>query len=275
MWKLWGSWPEGDRVRIALIGHGPIAAHVAAHLPVGVQLIGALCRPGRDQAARAALGVPVAQALQGLPGRPDLLVDCAGHSGLRAHGVAALGAGVEVLTVSVGALADAVFCAELEAAARAGGTRLCLASGAIGALDALAAAAMGTGLQVTYTGRKPPQGWRGSRAEKVLDLDALTAPATHFTGTARAAAQAYPKNANVAAAVALAGAGLDATRAELIADPGATANIHEIAAEGAFGRFRFQIEGLPLPGNPRSSALTALSLLAALRQRGAAIRLSL
>lgn len=258
-------------MKIALIGHGAIAAYVAANLPANTQLTGAICRPGREAAARKALSAVPALSVADLPERPDLLVDCAGHAGLRAHGPAALTAGIEVLSVSVGALADAGFCAELEAAARAGGTRLCLASGAIGALDALSAAAMGQGLKVTYTGRKPPQGWRGSRAEEVLDLDTLTAPMTHFTGTAREAAQAYPKNANVAAAVALAGAGLDATWAELIADPGVTANIHEVAAEGSFGRFRFQIEGLPLPGNPRSSALTALSLLATLRQRQAAI----
>lgn len=253
---------------IALVGNGAIASHVAAHCPEQIRVCGVICRPGREDVAQAVLGgVPVSVSLSDLPNRPDILVDCAGHAGLRAHGVEALRSGIEVLTVSVGALADAAFEAELQAAAQAGSTKLSLATGAIGALDALAAAAQGEQLSVTYRGRKPVAGWRGSRAEEVLDLDQLVEPTAHFSGTAREAAQLYPKNANVAAAVALAGAGMDDTRAELVADPTIGRNIHEVEATGSFGRLRFEIEGEALPGNPKSSALTAMSLIRALKAR--------
>ena len=73
-----------------------------------------------------------------------------------------------------------------------------MVSGAIGGLDALTAGSVGTLTQVTYRGRKPPRGWRGSPAEAKLDLDMLAEPAVHFSGSARNAALEYPKNANVA-----------------------------------------------------------------------------
>jgi len=62
-------------------------------------------------------------------------------------------------------------------------------------------------------------------------------------------------------AVALAGIGFDETSAELIADPGVSEDIHEVIAEGAFGHFQVRISGRPLPGNPKSSALTAMSVV--------------
>ena len=75
----------------------------------------------------------------------------------------------------------------------------------------------------------------------------------------------------LAAAVALAGTGFDATQVRLIADPGISANIHEIHASGAFGRFSFRIEGTPLPDSPRSSALAAMSVVAAIERQRATI----
>ena len=124
------------------------------------------------------------------------------------------------------------------------------------------------GLQsVTYIGRKPPRSWKGSPAETKLDLDALTAGAeTHFDGSARDAATEYPKNANVAAAVALAGIGFDDTEVKLIADPGVNENIHEVHATGEFGSFSFQVRGRSLPDNPRSSALAAMSVVSKLEE---------
>ena len=106
----------------------------------------------------------------------------------------------------------------------------------------------------------------------MVDLDSLTEAACHFSGSAREAALRYPKNANVAATVALAGPGLDDTQVELVADPAITENIHEIEVEGTFGRLQFRIDGKPLPGNPKSSALTAMSVVAAVRNRMAHIK---
>lgn len=224
-------------------------------------------RPGQEQAESSP---PRYSSINDIPNSAeiDLVVDCAGHSALIEHGPAVLLRGIDVLTVSLGALADAALYKTLENAALRGQARLVLASGAIGGLDTLRSAAAGGGLEaVTYVGRKPPGGWKGSPAETKLSLATLTEAAVHFTGTAREAALQYPKNANVAAAVALAGLGFDKTSVELIADPNVASNIHEITGTGTFGEMHFSVAGKSLPENPRSSALAAMSAVAGILDR--------
>ncbi len=250
---------------IAIIGCGAIGEAVATYLSdhPDVKITAAIVERGMDSRARELFGedVRIAYHFDDIEVEVDLAVDCAGHSALRQHGEAVLSGGTNLISVSSGALADADLYDRLATAAEQGGTQLRVVSGAIGALDVLGCASVGELTRVTYRGRKPPKGWLGSPAEAKLDLGALTEAAVHFNGSARNAALEYPRNANVAASVALAGIGFDATEVELVADPNVTRNIHEIVAEGDFGRFEFQIEGKSLPDNPRSSAITAMSVV--------------
>jgi len=254
---------------VALIGHGGIAQDVVAALREaggGVRIVGALCRPGRAAAARAALrDIDIVESLDDLLARrPAVVAEVAGQQAVAEHGPNILRRGFDLLVISIGALADPKIFEPLKAAAREGGRRILLPAGAIGGIDAIAAMRVGGLHAVRYRSRKPPAAWRGSPAEKVVDLDRLKDRTVLYRGSAGEAALLYPQNANVAAAVALAGLGFEATEVELVADPAAPGNVHEIEAEGTAGRFAIALQGKPSRTNPKTSALAALSVARAL-----------
>lgn len=256
-------------MKIAIIGQGAIGRYVREKLVErGHEIVALIVRPERlPERPVDSSGMLYVSSVDDLPEDIEHVIDCAGHEALAKFGRDILRRGIDVTTVSIGALADSDVYYDLELGAAEGHSRLILASGAIGALDCLRSARVGKLQEVTYVGRKPPQGWKGSPADEKLDLDNLPpGEHVHFDGTARDAAMQYPKNANVAAAVALAGLGFDDTRVLLIADPEASGNIHQVRASGEFGSFSFEILGRTLPNNPRSSALAAMSVVARIEQ---------
>jgi aspartate dehydrogenase len=258
---------EGQ-MNVGIIGNGAIGTYVREKLvEQGHAMQALIVRSTSIEACASEVpgAVCIASAAD-LPASIDHMIDCAGHTALKSHGPEILRRGIDLTTLSIGGLADQALFHSLKQAAADGRAKLHLASGAIGALDTLRAARVGNLQSVTYVGRKPPRGWRGSPAESRLDLDELGAAAVHFEGSARDAAIEYPRNANVAAAVALAGIGFDDTQVRLIADPGVSENIHEVQATGDFGRFSFEIRGHSLPDNPSSSALAAMSVISKLEQ---------
>ena len=257
-------------LQVTLIGWGAIARSIFERLSQDkrVRISHVVVRDSKVAATQAQIG-PTVVACAAVPNDAQMVLECAGHTALTDHVLPALQRGISCGVLSVGALSEVGLPERLEEAARQGNAQIHLLAGAIGGIDAIAAARTAGLSQVTYTGRKPPTGWRGSPAEQVVNLDQLTEPAVILEASAREAARLYPKNANVAATISLAGLGLDATRVRLIADPSVSDNIHEIHVQGAFGEMQLTMRGKPLPDNPKTSALTVLSALRFLQNQAA------
>jgi aspartate dehydrogenase len=256
-------------LRIGLIGDGGISRSVRTTLAtlsrLDFEIVGLLSRRAVAAGASPHFAASIDELLNS---RPDVVVECASHEAVHAYGEAVLRSGVALIVVSIGALADAGLQRRLEDTAGSARAKLILAPGAIGGIDALAAARFGGLERVCYRGRKPPLAWRGTPAEQLLELGAVTEPTVIYRGNAREAARRYPKNSNVAATVALAGLGFEGTEVELLADPTVERNVHELSFEGNDGHFEMTMVGVPSPENPKTSMLTAHSvvrILAALR----------
>lgn len=265
-------------LHVSMIGYGAIGAGVMELLKSDPEVVfDVVVVPAANivgATPRVAALAPNARVASGLDysvAYPDLLIECAGHRAIEEHILPALERGIACMVVSVGALSEPGLAERLEQAARRGKTQVQLLSGAIGAIDALSAARIGGLDSVVYTGRKPPFAWKDTPADGLFDLDALREATVIFEGTAREAARLYPKNANVAATLALAGLGMDHTRVLLLADPAVTENVHHVEARGAFGGFELTMRGKPLAANPKTSALTVYSVVRALGNRAHAL----
>jgi len=263
---------------VLLIGYGAIAREVLKLIYPGeaVNITGVLVRPSRIEEVRAGLvgrDIEVVSAIDDLVTTPQLVAECAGHSAVREYGANILQRGIDLLVISVGAIADQRLYKELTTAAEVGNAKLIFAAGAVAGADALAAAKIGGLDNVTYTSRKPPGAWKGTVAEKVCELDQISTEVVLYDGNAVEAATRYPQNANVAATIALSGAGFDNTKVRLIADPDAGGNIHQISARGMFGAFNIEIRGKPLPDNPKTSTLAAHSVVAEILRRGGPVEI--
>jgi aspartate dehydrogenase len=264
---------------ILIIGMGSIGRHVVRALQAESTRVrlSILVRKQYVAGVKAsvegagAAEVQVVDQFERLTDIPELAVECAGHGAVEEYGEACLTSGADFLVTSVGALTDAGLLRRLERASRTHIGKVLIPSGALAGIDALAAARLGGLGRVRYTSRKLPLAWLGTPAERMCDLGALTASTEFYTGNAGDAARLFPQNANVAATVALAGIGFDATECSLNADPAAPGNVHLIEAEGGFGQLRIEVQGKPLADNPKTSTLAALSVLRAIHNRIGAI----
>ncbi len=186
--------------KVGIIGSGRIGSPVIAALEAGeagdYQLEAVLNRSGESSSRTR----PVTDADSFFAREMDLIIETAGGEALASYGERAL-ASADVWTVSAAALANADLFSRLENAGSTSGHRLRVLCGAIAGLDGLSSLAL------------DPK----ARVECFVDvMPSEEGRKTLFSGTAREAALNFPESTNVAAASALAGAGLDSTTAKVI-----------------------------------------------------------
>lgn len=256
--------------RVAVAGLGSVGWRVARALDAGIPGLRLEAVAARDiERARERVSgfaqPPQALDLPALSGEGDIVVECLPPEHFRAVAEPVLARGAVLVAASAGAL---LANADLPSLAERSGGRIIVPSGALAGLDALSAAKEAGLQEVRLITRKPPAAF-GPQVETedgVLPTSGLTEAVRLFAGSAREAVKRFPKNVNVAATVSLAGLGPDRTAVEVWADPGVTPNRHELTVRSAAGEVSVSALNLPDPDNPKSSAITGHSIVAALRR---------
>lgn len=268
---------ERRPARLGIVGLGRIGARLLERLPGtpdAPEIVALLVRPKqRKAAAERYPSLTVVDTLQAfVVCRPNIAVECAGAAVLAQMGPRLLAAGIDVMPLSLAALANRATEARLLAAARTGPGRLEIPAGAMGSVDFLAAAREDRLDAVTFRAVYPSAQWRGTAAEAMTDLDS-PAPKAFFRGSVREAVTLFPSNINVAVGVALAGLGLDATVAELVADPTLTQATFTVEAAAGPGPVTLTVTGRDAALGADPADYTTFSLMHLLRRRQAAVRI--
>ncbi len=255
--------------KVALAGFGSIgkviAKRMVADMPeFELAAIGAREPPRTEAIVKQTLAKPVPVVPSAdLCNHASVLLECVPAAAFREVVEPALKGGMTVISVSGAALLDNMDVVDVGAA---NGGKFILATGAIVGLDAIRAVRFGEIRSVTMVTRKPAKSLQTAKdvVEKHMDLSGHQEPECLFKGTAREGARRFPANVNVAAAVALAGAGPDDTSLEIWLDPAIERNTHTVVVEADTARIEVKIENVPSEDNPGTGRVTALSMLAAL-----------
>jgi aspartate dehydrogenase len=198
----------------------------------------------------------------------DIIIEAASQQAVRNFGKLIMGSGKDLMVMSVGALADGAFLAELleQAAIRKPPSKIYVPTGAIAGIDAIRSVRHLIN-SITLTTTKSPKALAGAPflAITKTNLDTITKITEIYEGSAAEAVKLFPANVNVAAVLSLAGIGVEKTKVRVIVDPHATTNQHEIVATGSFGDIKITVNNVTAPGNPKTSFLAVLSAIECLR----------
>ncbi len=261
--------------RYGIIGFGRIGRRIAERLSGrdAPRLVGVLVRPAQAAFFREHIDPNlICTSISDMIARaPHIVVECASAAMLAMCAGNILASGIDLVPLSLAALADPAVEVAFRDAAAAGPGRVELAAGAMASLDFLATAREDFLASVTFRAIYPPARWFRTPAEDRIDLAHLDERKIFFRGTAREAAKLFPRHLNVCVGVALAGVGLDATVVELFADPALRQAAFEVDAIAAAGPIFVRVGPRDVAAGADPVDHTTFSVMRVLRRRGARI----
>lgn len=257
-------------LKVGMIGYGAIGKDVTKYIKENkagdVQLKAILVRNKEKYIDSIDSSIKICDEIQefldlGL----DVVIENAGHEAVHQYARKSLVSGSHFIVVSAGSLADPDLLRVLEESALQHNRKLIIPSAAIAGLDRISAAALHDIDDITLVTRKPPNAWRGTIAESLVDLETITEPYLIYKGSARESSKMFPESTNVSAALALAGIGFEQTNVHVYVDPTIKNNTHQIIAKGHFGEIEMIVQNTPSKTNPKSGYIVAMSICKVLK----------
>lgn len=265
-------------IRIGIVGCGTIGSEIALAIERGkVEAVLIALWDREKEKAEALLNRLKNQSPRIAPPlswieEVDLIVESASQEAVSELLPLAVERGKDILVMSVGGLMGNE---ELINKAKEKNCHIFIPSGALAGLDAVQSANISEIKNATLTTIKPPKALLGAPyiEQKGIDIFSFKEPTIIYEGNAKEAIKLFPANVNVAAALSLAGIGVDKTKVRIVVDPNAEKNIHKIEVEGDFGKIIAQTENNPSPSNPRTSYLAILSAISLLKKLTSPLRI--
>ena len=215
---------------VGIVGYGKIGNYVAEKIRSSEDVeISYILEPdtGKHESIPDELLVTDAGALGDRP--VDLVIEAATFEAVRSVGEATLESG-DLFTLSLTALADPEFKADLIEVARSNASTIFAPHGAVLGLDGIQDAAE-TLDDIGITTWKNPENIDFSYSDR-FDPGDVDGKTVLFDGPTRDICAEFPRNVNSHAIVALAGHGFEGTRSVLVADPDTNEATHTIEATG-------------------------------------------
>lgn len=162
--------------------------------------------------------------------KPDYIAEAASVQSVKEMAEKISAAGANLIVLSIGAFADAMFYEKIKDVNRVNGTRIYLASGAIGGFDVLRTVSLMGMVKSGIETTKGPKSLINTPLfdEKLLEGQESTRV---FQGNAKEAIELLPTKVNVAVAASLATAGPEETSVKINSIPGFVGDDHKITAE--------------------------------------------
>lgn len=208
--------------------------------------------------SRRLVSKPKIKDIDSLVKGSDLVIETASQSAAKELLLKAVAYKKDVMIVSVGALVNA---ADLLRIAAQAGIKVYVPSGAICGVDGLGALSMGNIKSLSLVTSKPPAGFVGVDYLKRKNIDpaGFKTGRLIFKGRVSEAIKNFPQNINVAATLLLA-SGFKDVSVNIKADPKLKRNVHRIEIVASQAKINIEIENVPSQDNPKTSALTVLSV---------------